>query len=72
MYDLQTVILHENGHVAGLDHLPDCDAVMFGSLRSLETKRSLTDDDAVAISARYPRAFDPLPHEPPLPPRFRG
>jgi predicted Zn-dependent protease len=30
-YDLQTVILHENGHVLGLDHSKDTGAAMYPS-----------------------------------------
>jgi hypothetical protein len=30
-YDVETVFLHENGHVAGLDHVTRADSVMYPS-----------------------------------------
>jgi hypothetical protein len=60
-------MLHENGHLAGLDHSPDCNAVMFATLAGLQTKRALADDDIAAIATLYPLEFEPLPVRPPLP-----
>jgi hypothetical protein len=59
--DAETVILHETGHMAGLEHscppLGPCtpaeaDAVMYFAYRGV--KRALTADDIAGISAIYP------------------
>lgn len=67
IFDALTVMLHENGHVAGLDHSVDCRAVMFSTLAPGETRRVLGSSDVEAVSALYPLQFEPLSHEPPLP-----
>lgn len=60
--DLETVLLHENGHAAGIDHSADPAAVMAAFLANGVAKRELTDDDAAAIAALYPlRALATLP-----------
>ena len=51
-FDLQTVFLHENGHVAGLDHSTDRGAVMYPSYQS--ARCSLGADDQAGIRALYP------------------
>jgi len=53
-YDVETVLLHENGHVAGLDHSEDERAVMYASYQGPHC--ALGDDDAAAIGALYPRS----------------
>ena len=51
-YDLQTVILHENGHVLGLDHSNDTGAVMYPSYQQADC--TLGQDDINGIRALYP------------------
>lgn len=52
-YDLQTVYLHENGHVAGLDHSSDRSAVMYASYQGVRC--ALSADDQNGLRAIYPR-----------------
>ena len=51
-YDLQTVVLHENGHVAGLDHASSTQSVMYPSYQT--ARCSLFPLDQQAIAALYP------------------
>ena len=50
-YDLQTVFLHENGHVAGLGHSSDRNAVMYPSYQT--ARCTLGTDDRNGIAALY-------------------
>jgi hypothetical protein len=50
-YDVQTVFLHENGHVAGLDHSSDRSAVMYPNYQG--ARCSLAADDRAGIAALY-------------------
>jgi hypothetical protein len=50
-FDLQSVYLHENGHVAGLDHSTDTNAVMYPSYQT--ARCSLATDDRAGIAALY-------------------
>jgi hypothetical protein len=50
-YDLQTVFLHENGHVAGLGHSSDPNAVMYPSYQT--ARCTLGTDDRNGIAALY-------------------
>ena len=50
-YDLQSVLLHENGHVAGLDHSTDRTAVMYPSYQT--ARCALAQDDRNGIAALY-------------------
>jgi hypothetical protein len=50
-YDLESVILHENGHVAGLDHSTDRNAVMYPSYQT--ARCSLAADDKAGLAALY-------------------
>jgi hypothetical protein len=52
--DLPTVLVHEEGHVAGLGHSSDPTAVMYSNYLSGTDKRTLTADDVAAIDAIYP------------------
>lgn len=54
-YDLQTVVLHESGHGAGLFHTPDRNAVMWSTCCWPGAKRTLTADDTAALSYHYQR-----------------
>jgi Matrixin len=51
-YDLESVLLHENGHVAGLGHSADTNAVMYAYYSGL--RRVLSQDDIDGISFLYP------------------
>jgi hypothetical protein len=53
--DVQTVLLHENGHVAGIGHSEFQAAVMYASYQGV--RRSLHGDDQNAITCLYP--FNP-------------
>ena len=50
--DLQTVVLHENGHVAGLDHASSTQSVMYPSYQT--ARCSLFPLDQQAIATLYP------------------
>jgi Matrixin len=50
-FDLQTVFLHENGHVAGLGHSNDISAVMYPSYQAAHC--TLAADDRAGIAALY-------------------
>ncbi len=50
-FDAQSVFLHENGHVAGLDHSRDRAAVMFPSYQT--ARCALGSDDLAGIRTLY-------------------
>ena len=50
-FDLQSVYLHENGHVAGLGHSTDINAVMYPSYQT--ARCSLAQDDKNGLAALY-------------------
>jgi hypothetical protein len=50
-FDLQTVVLHENGHVAGLGHSSDPNAVMFASYQT--ARCALSQDDINGLATLY-------------------
>ena len=50
-FDLQSVYLHENGHVAGLGHSTDTSAVMYPSYQT--ARCALATDDRNGIAALY-------------------
>jgi hypothetical protein len=49
--DLETVYLHENGHVAGLGHSTDTSAIMYPSYQT--ARCTLAQDDKNGIAALY-------------------
>lgn len=51
-YDVETVFLHENGHVAGIGHSEDFAAIMYPSYQNVN--RVLEQDDVDALTALYP------------------
>jgi hypothetical protein len=59
VFDLESVLLHEDGHVAGLDHSADPSAVMYALYGGI--RRALAQDDIDAISTLYPLRFRPIP-----------
>jgi hypothetical protein len=61
-FDFQRVMLHEDGHVAGLDHSLDPNAVMFAALGPGPYSHALTQDDIDGISTIYPLKFTALPN----------
>jgi hypothetical protein len=50
-FDVQTVYLHENGHVAGLGHSSDPSAVMYPSYQT--ARCTLAQDDKNGLAALY-------------------
>jgi hypothetical protein len=53
-FDIETVALHEIGHILGLAHSSVTGSVMFPTVKSNFTLRSLTDDDLAGIKQLYP------------------
>ncbi len=53
-FDVETVGLHELGHILGLQHSDVAGSVMFASVSSNFTKRVLTADDLGGIRELYP------------------
>ncbi|MCL7032229.1 hypothetical protein MKW94_025747 [Papaver nudicaule] len=53
MIDVETMCLHELGHVLELDHSSDTNAVMFSGIASGQRKRTPTADDVNGIRALY-------------------
>jgi hypothetical protein len=55
-FDVETVALHELGHILGLQHSDVPGSVMFPSVSDNATKRVLTADDLSGIRQLYPTA----------------
>jgi hypothetical protein len=53
-FDVETVGLHELGHILGLQHSDVAGSVMFPTVSSNFTKRALTADDLAGIRQLYP------------------
>ncbi len=56
-FDIETVALHELGHILGLQHSDVAGSVMFPSVASNFTKRVLTADDLGGIRDLYPASL---------------
>lgn len=52
-YDVESVALHEIGHLLGLEHSEDNSAVMYAYTDPNSTKRELTDDDRLGYCILY-------------------
>lgn len=52
-FDIETVALHEIGHLIGLAHSTLPSAVMYRSVGSNKTKRDLTSDDITGVRSLY-------------------
>jgi matrixin/putative peptidoglycan binding protein len=59
-FDVETVALHELGHILGLAHSNVAGSVMFPSVSSNFTKRALTQDDIDGIRSLYPGCGTPI------------
>ena len=55
-FDVETVALHEIGHILGLQHTTVAGAVMFPTVSSNSTLRVLQPDDVGGIRSLYPTA----------------
>ena len=55
-YDIETVMLHENGHVLGLDHSTASGSVMQATYATV--RRSLGEDDERGVTYLYPEPSD--------------
>ncbi len=59
-YDIQATVMHEIGHLAGLDDSEIPGAVMHPDFeRGKATRRELSEDDMQGLSALYPVTSDP-------------
>jgi hypothetical protein len=66
--DLESVFLHELGHVIGLAHSSDRRGVMHaGTKPGAAPRRALADDDIRGVCAIYPAGAADLQEPPPLP-----
>ena len=59
-HDVESVALHELGHILGLHHSDVDDAVMAPTLTSSSTRRVLAADDLAGITHLYPAAIPKL------------
>ncbi len=59
-FDIETVALHEIGHLLGLAHSNVAGSVMFPTVSSNFTKRALTQDDIDGVRSLYPGCGTPI------------
>ncbi len=59
-FDVETVALHEFGHILGLAHSNVAGSVMFPTVSSNFTKRALTQDDIDGVRSLYPGCGTPV------------
>jgi matrixin/putative peptidoglycan binding protein len=59
VFDVETVALHEIGHILGLAHSSVVGAVMLPSISANSTKRIPTQDDIDGVQALYPDFLEP-------------
>lgn len=57
-FDVETVALHELGHILGLGHSSVAGAVMQPTIAPATTKRSLANDDIDGVTGNYPTQND--------------
>jgi hypothetical protein len=67
VFDLQSIVTHETGHLLGFDHSTEADTVMSADYQAHSIdERSLRADDLDALCAAYapdrPGKCDPTPH----------
>jgi len=62
--DLQSVALHEFGHMLGLAHSPDRNTVMYSTYSRGTDKRTLTTDDMAGLVSIYGSAISEPPATP--------
>lgn len=60
-YDIETVALHEIGHIVGLQHSSVLSAVMYAYTNSNTTVRVLTQDDIDGFRSLYGQPPEPRP-----------
>ena len=63
-YDFKTVVIHELGHYMGLQHRPERESVMFGSITSVEEKHSPTAVDLKVLARLYNLSYGVTPSSP--------
>lgn len=56
-YDLETVMVHEFGHILGLDHVSDGDSVMFPFIGEGMVKRKVDSGSISVLQCIYPGVF---------------
>jgi hypothetical protein len=61
--DLESLVLHELGHWAPLEHSANPDAVMYSVLGVMEQKRALHADDVAALTQLHPCDLAPCLNE---------
>jgi hypothetical protein len=63
-HDLLSILIHEMGHLLGLDHSSDPDAIMQVELQPRVVRTELGADDVAALCAAYPPEREAPPCDP--------